>query len=351
MRDVEITDRLVGPSRDASGLRVTYAGTSRLALRVIAFWFGMLSLINTLGALVHSGFDANIWWIDPSFLPRPPGAVVVATSGALLIAYAGRPPTSEIRRWTTVVATGSLAAFALFDTLTYYTAWVGGRIAPRSPIPLSFVVALLLAFIVGSLFGSSVPLQRRTHRLIIVASVSLLFMVVMPLAQITFLGTTDYRRAAGAIVVLGAKVESTGQASIELANRVATATELYQAGLAPTIVMSGGIEPSGQNEAQVMGSLAEREGVPAEAIVLDQSGINTAATVADTTRLFGRLQVHRILVVSQFYHLPRVKLAYERAGLQALTVPAHETFIHQTPFLVLREVPAFWLYYLRAELP
>ena len=55
----------------------------------------------------------------------------------------------------------------------------------------------------------------------------------------------------------------------------------------------------------------------------------------------------RILAVSQFYHLPRIKLAYARAGVDAWTVPAR-TSITRTTAIVSREIPAFWLYYLRA---
>ena len=44
-----------------------------------------------------------------------------------------------------------------------------------------------------------------------------------------------------------------------------------------------------------------------------------------------------------------MKLAYERAGVEVYTVPAESTGrIKETPRLVLREIPAFWVYYLRA---
>jgi len=58
---------------------------------------------------------------------------------------------------------------------------------------------------------------------------------------------------------------------------VTTGSELYREGLADTIVMTGGIEHSGVDETVVM----------------------------------------RDLAVSQWYHLPRIKLAYARAGLDA----------------------------------
>jgi uncharacterized SAM-binding protein YcdF (DUF218 family) len=56
----------------------------------------------------------------------------------------------------------------------------------------------------------------------------------------------------------------------------------------------------------------------------------------------------KVLVVSHFYHLPGVKLAYQRAGWEVYTVPAKEScFFRQMPFFVAREVAALWVYYLR----
>jgi uncharacterized SAM-binding protein YcdF (DUF218 family) len=177
--------------------------------------------------------------------------------------------------------------------------------------------------------------------------VSLVFVIGLPLLQMAFFGTTDYRRPADAIVVFGARVRDDGTPSLTLANRVTTASELYRDGLAETVVMTGGIEPSGVDETVVMRDLAVQLGVPSGAIILDPGGRNTNASVANTIGIFRDHGLHRILAVSQFYHLPRIKLAYARAGLDAWTVPAR-TSITRTAAIVAREIPAFWLYYLRA---
>lgn len=56
----------------------------------------------------------------------------------------------------------------------------------------------------------------------------------------------------------------------------------------------------------------------------------------------------QLLLSSVGAHLPRIKLAYARAGLDAWTVPARTSSIPRTRAIVAREIPAFWLYYLRA---
>jgi hypothetical protein len=48
------------------------------------------------------------------------------------------------------------------------------------------------------------------------------------------------------------------------------------------------------------------------------------------------------------YHLPRIKLAYQRDGWEVFTVPAKESYLlRQMPYNMAREVAALWVYYLR----
>jgi uncharacterized SAM-binding protein YcdF (DUF218 family) len=317
-------------------------------VRAIACWFGLLSLVNVVGSLRSSAFDANVWWIDFRSLPSWLGNCLIALSGVLLVAFAFRPAPRGLRRWTSIGAVVVLIIGALVNTETYYRAWSDHSIAPRTVVPLSLIVAVLLAMIGLAMLHPRVP-ATRIRRATVIAAASALFVIGLPLLQVAFFGTTDYRQPAQAVVVFGAQVEPDGRASIALADRVATATALYRQGLAPIIVMSGGTEPSGYDETLVMRDLAEAEGVPASAIILDHGGVNTQATVTDTASIFGSRGIDRVLVVSQFYHLPRIKLAYASAGYDVWTVPARDTPIKQTPLLVAREIPAFWLYYLRAS--
>src|SRR5206468_652167 len=157
------------------------------------------------------------------------------------------------------------------------------------------------------------PPLRPGLRVAVVLATTAAFVVALPLLQMAFFGTTDYRRPADAIVVFGARVDPGPRASIALADRVTTASELYREGLARTIIMSGGVESSGYDETKVMRDLAIAQGVPTEAILMDPGGVSTEASVDDTTVLFGARGFATVLAVSQFYHLPRIKLAYARA--------------------------------------
>lgn len=326
---------------------IALGSVAGLCARVLAFWFGSLCLVNVLVGLRHPAFDPNIWWIDLRFVPKLAGQILLVAVGGLLVAHGLRPAMGGWRRNASLVAIAIAGIVAAMNAAAYYRIWDAGTIAPRSPVPLSLLIATLLGLIWFSIIRPAAPPSRRASSATVVA-VSLAFVSGLPLMQMAFFGTTDYRRPADAVVVFGARVRSDGTASLTLANRVTTASELYREGFADTIVMTGGIEPSGFDETVVMRDLAVALGVPSDAIILDSGGLNTNASVADTIRIFRDNGLHHILAVSQFYHLPRIKLAYARAGVDAWTVPARTSLVLRTWAIVAREVPAFWLYYLRA---
>jgi uncharacterized SAM-binding protein YcdF (DUF218 family) len=326
---------------------VALGSVAGLWARVLAFWFGSLCLVNVLAGLRHPAFDPNIWWIDLRFVPRSVGQTLLVVVGAVLVAHSLRPASSGWRRTASLVAVAIAAIVAAVNAINYYRIWDTGRMMPRSPLPLSLLIAILLGLIWFSIIRPAVPPSRRASAATIAAA-SLVFVSGLPLLQMAFFGTTDYRRPADAVVVFGARVRQDGTTSLTLANRVKTASELYREGYADTIVMTGGIEPSGVDETIVMRDLAAQLGVPGDAIILDPGGLNTNMSVANTVRIFRENRLHRILAVSQFYHLPRIKLAYARAGLDAWTVPARTSLVPRTRAIVAREIPAFWLYYLRA---
>jgi len=280
--------------------------------RAIAGCLGLFTLLSLRGA-------ENLWWIDL----RPLPALVLGAVAAALLAHSWRP-----RRWTRV-ALAILAAAALLNTARYYRL----PLVEAPPLPFSALVATLLALAAWS------PPLRHPH--LAGTAMVLALGVGLPLAQAWFFGKTDYRREADAIVVFGARVYADGRPSDSLRDRVRTGVELYHAGLAPRIVMSGGPGEGATHETEAMRNLALDLGVPPQAIDLDRDGLDTRSTVRNT-------RSRRVLAVSHHWHLPRVKMAYRQAGKTAFTVPARESYvIRQTPYLMAREIAAFWWYWAR----
>lgn len=331
------------------------AAVAHLLVRGAAIFLGVFTLLGLAGELRGRTSDVNLWLVDIRDVPSVARiALLGAFSGLLLVWGARELPGARWRR-AVAIACGAFSAFAVRDCFRFVAAVEGGLARPEVPIPLSLVIAVALvglAFVALREPVVAEPGSRGMRPAVVLAAAA--WAVVFPLAQMLFFGTTDYRRPADAAVIFGARVYANGRPSPLLADRISTGVELYRAGLAPVLVMSGGDGADGFNEALVMRDEAIAAGVDPAVIVVDPVGVTTEATVADTMTLLAARNVYpptarrRLLAVSQAYHLPRVQLAFAAAGIDVLTVPAVDAEpIGEMPVLVVREIPAFWTYYLR----
>jgi uncharacterized SAM-binding protein YcdF (DUF218 family) len=310
--------------------------------RGLALFLGLFTLVNLAGDFRLGGTDANLWWIDLSPLPVLPRRTLLAAIAAVLLAYAVAPPRRDarLRRALAYVFLGIAAGAAVANAIHYYVLLARGDIATSLPVPLSLFVAAALLMIVAAHRRESAPGSPAWVLVFLAAS------VLFPVAQTTLFGLTDYRRPADLIVVFGARAYAGGTPSSALADRVRTGCELYHAGLAPRLLFSGGPGDGAIHETEAMRRLAITLGVPGPAIALDPHGVNTEATVRNTARLLAGRPA-RVLAVSHFYHLPRIKMTYQRHGLDVFTVPCRTSNRSHVPYNVFRETAAFWTYYLR----
>jgi vancomycin permeability regulator SanA len=340
---------LVPPPAERSPVAKPRHWLAAAVARGIALWFGAFTLVSLVGELRTPAFDANIWWVDLRQLPGVVALSLYCAVGVALVAYAVAPRMRPWRFWPTFVLMLGFAAVAAWNSAHFYLEWRSGHIRPGVPFPLSLVICAAFVYLAWAALRAPAPGRRRITATAVLVAVVAALVIAFPLAQFYFFGETDCRRQADVAVVFGAEVHNNGLPSTSLTDRVNTAVALYKEGLVKRLFVSGGVGTSGYNEAIVMRNMAIKRGVPAERIAVDSNGVNTNATVADTVPFFGGDGWRRIIVVSQFYHLPRIKLAYERAGWNVITVPAGTSVpIPQTPRLVLREIPAFWVYYLKA---
>jgi vancomycin permeability regulator SanA len=319
--------------------------------RSLALFLGLFSLLNLAGDLATPGFDANLWWIDLRPLSASTGRVFLGVSGVLLTVFGVRRKLGPIIRGATMAITAGLLIAAAWNASHFYLLMARGVFHRAFPLPFSILVGFALAVVLIALRVSpdtpQAPNWNKRHWSAAIAT-WLVCLAGTPLAQMVCFGRTDYRRPADVIVVFGAKTFASGVPSPPLEERVRTACELYQSRLAPLLIFSGGPGAGDVHETEAMRQLALSLGVPAEAIVLDRDGVNTQATVDNTVQIFERLRLRRILAVSHFYHLPRVKMAYRRAGLDVYTVPAQSLYwLRGLPRYLLREIAAIWSYYLQ----
>lgn len=327
-----------------------------LTVRALAGLLGTLTLLNLVWGIVRPGFDANLWWIDLRSLPPAAAGALLGGGGLLLCAWAFQPRAGRRRAAATETVIVLLALACIVNAATFVVLVNSGRISSDATVPLSLFVAAGLVWMLRSVrctacrcelpvWSAPANPKRRVARVVVASAV---VMVLWALAQMYFFGRTDYRRGADAIVVFGAGVYADGTCSDALEDRMRTAVELYAQGYASKVIVSGGPGMGAVHETEAMRDLAVRLGVPGEAICLDRQGVNTRATVANTAGMFRAMDCRGVLAVSHFYHLPRIKLAYQRAGWEVRTVPAKESYpLTAMPYYVTREVAALWCYYLR----
>ncbi|ERL64595.1 YdcF family protein [Schleiferilactobacillus shenzhenensis] len=105
--------------------------------------------------------------------------------------------------------------------------------------------------------------------------------------------------------------------------RLPAAVALYQAGRAPYLLISGGRRWRNQprGEAAALGAAAEAQGVPAEALLLENKAQYTLQNVQFSKTLLdqtlGLDHIHRIILVTNNYHMNRLY------HMMASQLPAH----------------------------
>lgn len=126
-------------------------------------------------------------------------------------------------------------------------------------------------------------------------------------------------------VVLGTEVLSGGRPSRTLAARVRHAAGLYERGRVCLIIATGGLGKHPPAEAEVMGRVLGEEGVPDQAVMLEDRALNTWDSARFVTGMAKRLGVSDVLVVTDPLHCVRTVAAFERAGLGAWAEPVYDS--------------------------
>ncbi len=117
---------------------------------------------------------------------------------------------------------------------------------------------------------------------------------------------------APAVIVPGASVLRNGQPSDVLADRLLTAIDIYEAGKAEKILVSGDHGDEEYDEVNVMRTYLLDKGIPEEDIFLDHAGFDTYDTMYRAHHLFGLTEA---VVASQTFHLPRAIYIGESLGM------------------------------------
>ncbi|WP_105131892.1 YdcF family protein [Burkholderia sp. BE12] len=154
---------------------------------------------------------------------------------------------------------------------------------------------------------------------------------------------------ADVAVIFGNALDDTGAPKPVLAARLDVGVRCYRTGQCPAFLVSGAIDGPGLNEATAMRDYLVARGVPADRIAVDDQGDNTLATARHTLAYLHAHRLSRVLIVSQYYHLARARLAFERVGIARENISAAypRRFQLRDVYSSWREVPAYVVYAVR----
>lgn len=154
------------------------------------------------------------------------------------------------------------------------------------------------------------------YRLQLILMCMVLVIYVLTMLYIIIGGLKDHLFKADLIVVLGTKVELDGKPSQGLQARLNEAIQVYQQGVAPRILVSGGKGKEGYSEPRVMADYLIAHGIPQQVIFEDEEGFNTRATAQNTLQYMRDHHLKSVIIVTQYFHIPRTRLAFKDEGIQ-----------------------------------
>ncbi len=209
------------------------------------------------------------------------------------------------------------------------------KLAKYGLYPLSWIVLLLGLLALIALLPHS-PRRLRWIRLLSVSALVILWVLAAPITGSKLIGILEswyppFDPALGqhfdAVVVLGGGIRAKGtlrpadELSDLTARRTTCGAEWYLQGVAPKLLLSGGdgrIFGHGPRESHEMRRWAQRLGVPAQAIVIEDQSRTTHENAVYTKQLLGNATV---LLVTSASDLPRAIGHFENQGLSPTPAP------------------------------
>ncbi|MCP2086119.1 UNVERIFIED_ORG: vancomycin permeability regulator SanA [Paraburkholderia sediminicola] len=160
-------------------------------------------------------------------------------------------------------------------------------------------------------------------------------------------GLLSKPQKADLAIVYGNEVHADGSPSGRLSARLDEALHCYAKGICHEIMVSGGVEKQGVDEALAMKNYLVAKGVPQGRIVMDNMGLNTWDTARNASAYMNAHDLHSALVVSQYFHIPRATIALKRFGVEHVSGVYPEFFEIRDFYSVIREAPAVLWYCVR----
>lgn len=160
-------------------------------------------------------------------------------------------------------------------------------------------------------------------------------------ASIVSFSKKDETSPADAAIVLGAAVYENSPSPV-FCERINHAIDLYNDGHVKTIIMTGGVgEGNIRSEADIAREYAEKQGVPAEAILVEEKSAITLENLENAKEIMSEQGLETALIVSDPLHMKRAMLYADDLGMTVYSSPTPTTLYispkTKIPFLIREE--------------
>ena len=152
---------------------------------------------------------------------------------------------------------------------------------------------------------------------------------------VVWVGHDDQARPADAIIVLGAAAYDARPSPV-FEERIRHGLDLYQRGLAPRLIFTGGFGGSGARfaESEVAKRYALRHDIPDEAILIETHSRSTRQNLLYARELMRSHGIHTVILVSDPLHMARALRLSRELGIEAVA--------SATPSTRFRSVRSSW---------
>jgi uncharacterized SAM-binding protein YcdF (DUF218 family) len=179
-------------------------------------------------------------------------------------------------------------------------------------------------------------------------------------ALLLFFGITGMRivraaseapaKNADVIAIFGA-AEYAGRPSPVYRARLDHGYELFQKGMAPVVITTGGAAQDPDfSEGGVGRDYLLRRGVPEQALIAETQGSDTAQSAARVANIMRANGMHSCIAVSDAYHVFRIRALLEHEGVQVELAPRPESRPHplwERFVAVIREATSYLVWEVR----
>ncbi|MEW9702125.1 YdcF family protein [Paenibacillus sp. SI8] len=138
--------------------------------------------------------------------------------------------------------------------------------------------------------------------------------------KVSYIWKTSHGTPSDCMIILGAAVWE-GKPSPAMRERLDVAVEAYRNGLAPTLIVTGGVGGSEPSEAQTMKKFLLDKDIPETAILVEDKSRSTIENLRNSRAIMKEKGLEKAVIVTHGFHAYRASLMARSLGIRATVEP------------------------------